>query len=129
MLSASLEPAYLNEVAHADTGRGRGIGFFMLALMGSMLVLCLTTTTALVAVHHIQTREMITKLDYVIGRLPDIPSLMSNLHGDVQGVQETVSSQTTQLLLAAETQWARTEQLAEGLRMLVELLQDYFNRS
>ena len=130
-LSASLEPAYLNNaVGPAAGARDReGCGRFILGVMVSLLVLCLTTTTALVAVHHVQAREMAAKLDYLIGRVPDIPSLMSNLHGDVEGVQELVSGQTTQMMLAYEMQGARVEQLATGLVRLVEVLQDYFGQS
>jgi hypothetical protein len=67
-------------------------------------------------------------VDYVAGRIPDIPSLLSNLHGDIEGVQELVSSGTTQTLLEAEMQGARVERVAEAFAMLVTVLQGYFAR-
>jgi hypothetical protein len=100
----------------------------MAGLLVCALVLCVTTTTALVAVQHLQLQGLRARVDYVAGRIPDIPSLLSNLHGDIEGVQELVSSGTTQTLLEAEMQGARVERVAEAFAMLVTVLQGYFER-
>ena len=93
------------------------------ALILLMLLLCLTTTTALVAVHHLDTIQMQAKLDLILSKLPDTPSLISTVRGDIIEVQ----AQGMMLLQAAEMQDARTEQLFDVFRMLVHTLQDYFN--
>ena len=126
--SASFEPVHLNHPRNhppAEPACSRRAWFAACAGV-LLLALCLTTTTVLVAVQHIQLRAMDAKLDYMAKRIPDIPSLMSNLHGDIEGVQELVSAGTTQTLLAAEMQGARVEQIVEAFTKLVAILQEYF---
>lgn len=129
-VSASLEPVHLNHPPSHPITEPTNTRWAWIAASVAVLILalCLTTTTALVAVQQIQLREMGAKLDYISKRLPDIPSLMSNLHGDIEGVQELVSSGTMQTLLAAEMQGARVEQVVEAFTRLVTILQEYFTK-
>jgi hypothetical protein len=93
------------------------------ALMLLTLLLCLTTTTALVAIHHLDTNQMQAKLNLILTKLPDTPSLISTVRGDIMEVQ----AQSMMLLQAAEMQHDRTDQLFDVFRLLVRTLQNYFN--
>jgi hypothetical protein len=130
-VSASFEPVHLNHPMPQPIAEpAYSHGAWIAACAGVLiLALCLTTTTALVAVQQIQLREMGAKLDYIAKRIPDIPSLMSNLHGDIEGVQELVSSGTMQTLLAAEMQGARVEQVVEAFTRLITILQEMFAKT
>ena len=126
-VSARLEPEVGSRPFH---GRSAGVarcGAIAGGRVAVAVLLCLTTTTALVAVQQMQLRAVESKLDGLARRIPDIPSLMSTLQGDVLGVQALVSGGTTQAMLEAEMQGARMEQLVEAFTMLVGVLQRYFS--
>lgn len=124
--SAMLEPVHLNLPVRAEHGRQSGVVVWVFLCYACVLTLCMTTTTALVVVQHVQTREMSARLDFLTGRVSDIPSLMSTLHGDIQEVQGEVEGQGAWLQGMADAQSARIEQLANGTIMLVDVLQSAF---
>ena len=121
-----LEPAHLNLPVPAGHSRQSSVVFWVFLCYACVLTLCMTTTTALVAAQHVQTREMSARLDFLTGRVSDIPSLMSTLHGDMQEVQGEVEGQGAWLQGMADAQSARIEQLANGTIMLVDVLQSAF---
>jgi hypothetical protein len=95
--------------------------------LACMLGLSLTTTTTLVAMHHVQTQTMAAKLDFMISNAHDVQLRMSNLHEDIQNVQEAAAAQGESLAESSAAQGAQIEQLTNGVIMLLELLQSIFS--